>query len=629
MGCCIINENDDNAYQRRWCVRIGLTSLVLFVIIGLVFASVFHRGTYKKFVKVSKDEDDNDDESIRYMTDEKSPENKSAAYDKSGLAILAEHPFCAETGGNILNKGGSAVDAAIAMLFCQGVVEPHHSGLGGGFVMTIYDKATRKVYSLDARGTAPSLATVTMFERYSKVSNDTFQEYSSKDQYRQEWLTVTIPSEGLGLWEAHKRYGKLKWNYLVDPAIRLASHGFPISPNLAKFLAIYNRTVKNSPQLRKVFVNPETNETYKEGDDVVNEELAKVLMRIASDGVDFIYKGTGARKMAEESLDHGGIFSRKDFTDYDIRWSTALSHGFQDQGDKRYTLHMPPPPSYAIMIGMMLNIVNGYERTDSNRDMYSPSRLAKFHHKIIEAMKHTFARKDLFGDSARTSPKILYKFLNSHWGSRIRNLISPTSTFPPNHYTSGKEPSASGDSGTTNVAAVDSEGNVVVASSSLNDPFGSGIVSETLGFLLNNNMLSFTMTNFSVPVGSDYGNIIHPGKRPSTFLSPVIVLDENENFKLAMAASGDTRIITSIALILMRYFWLDQTLADASAKFRFHHQLEPNVILYEGENKTYAFEYLRAYGHKLEYINTRWPHVNHMVVENGTLITFTDNRENI
>lgn len=221
-------------------------------------------------------------------------------------AVVANGIECSKIGADILRRNGSAVDAAIATLFCDGVTCPQSTGLGGGFFMTIYTKETGVVETLDAREVAPGAATEEMF-----VGNAEAAKVGG--------LAVAVPGELKGYFEAHRKYGKLPWKDIVNPIVELCEKGHEVSRYLEKVLRNREEAILKEPSLREVFINPQTNHTWKQGDILKRPKLAETLAKIAEEGADALYSKDGSllQPFVQDVQNFGGIITEEDLLNYE------------------------------------------------------------------------------------------------------------------------------------------------------------------------------------------------------------------------------------------------------------------------------------------------------------------------
>lgn len=285
---------------------------------------------------------------------------------------LLHSTFLSIKTSNILKKNGTAADAAIATLFCEGVTCPQSMGLGGGFLATIYTKSTRKVESLTARETAPKAATIDMY------ANRTVDGP----------LAIAVPGELKGYWELHQRFGKLPWAALIDPTIDLCRRGHVVTGYLARILDGRETLIKDTPSLAEVFVNPATGHVWRENDLIKRIALADTLQTIADEGVDTLYNnGTIAQKLIAEIRELGGILTTEDLMDYKVRWQEPeVSQIIQN-----YTMYTNPLPATGVLITMILNTLGGY--------VPSYSSVLSLH-RITEVFKFAYAERTELGDAA-------------------------------------------------------------------------------------------------------------------------------------------------------------------------------------------------------------------------------------
>lgn len=273
---------------------------------------------------------------------------------------------------NILKKNGSAADAAIATLFCEGVTCPQSMGLGGGFLATIYIKSTGLVESLTARETAPKAATEDMYVNQTVTGP----------------LAIAVPGELKGYWELHQRFGKLPWAALIDPTIELCRRGHVVTGYLARILAGREELIKSTLSLAEVFVDPTTGHVWQENDRIKRIALADTLQTIADEGVDTLYNnGTIAQKLIAEIKELGGILTTEDLMEYKVRWQEPEASKII----QNYTMYTNPLPATGILLSFMLNVLSGFGSSNA-----SVTTL----HRIAETFKFAYAERTELGDAA-------------------------------------------------------------------------------------------------------------------------------------------------------------------------------------------------------------------------------------
>ncbi|KAM3716274.1 Glutathione hydrolase 1 proenzyme [Dirofilaria immitis] len=509
-------------------------------------------------------------------------------------AIATDNGICSGIGRDILMLGGNAIDATVASLICIGVVNPQSSGLGGGFLMTVYNSTSNRCIVINARETAPAVANETMFnEAPEDALTDsllqTFLEFilfkCVTEKYLYQLLgyrSIATPSELHGLWTIFSLFGsgKISWHRLFQPSIDLALEGFPISGALAEVLAKLEETILAEPSLKKVFVDPKTDKVYKEGDIITRDHLGATLQNIAnsSDPIQLFYRGGIAQTIAAEIEEHGGYVSLNDLRNYETKIDEIPIIAENFLGN--YAMCGPPPPSSAsVTQNIILTIAEFYDGK-IGYDKDDPLT----YHRLIEAQKFGYAQRTKLADAAFVpeAKELAQKMIQSSYVKRIKSLINDKA-LPLNTYVSDlfQQPE---DHGTSHVSAIDRDNNAVSCTSTINRVLGSFRVSPTLGIIWNNEM-----DDFSIPVRSNsFGfvpsptNYIQPGKRPLSSMSPMVIYDKNTGkIKMVIGASGGPIIISAIAQTVIHALIYNETIKEAVDAPRFHNQFMPPTTLYE------------------------------------------------
>lgn len=342
------------------------------------------------------------------------------------------------------NQNGTAVDAAIATSFCEGVILAHGTGLGGGFVATIYDKKSGKVEAVGARERAPIASKFDMFIGMKKIDGI---------------LSIAVPGALKGYAEMHEKYGRTPWKYLIEPSIKLCRTGFNISKTVDSFLrfSFVMPHIFESATLREIFVHPNTGKMKTIGDTIKREQLAKTLEIIAKEGAESMYsvKGTIVKELLKEFKELGGILTMEDFTSYRINWQRPVASKLRGN----YTLNTVPLPGSGMILALMMNILNGYE----------PSMSVDYVHKMVESFKYAYAkRSNLGGDGA--NEKLLNEFTDMKYADHIRMLISKDNkTFNDFKYY-GANYALTEDEGTAHISVLSKNGDAVAITGSINAP---------------------------------------------------------------------------------------------------------------------------------------------------------------
>ena len=501
--------------------------------------------------------------------------------------VASEHALASQAGVEILKHGGNAVDAAVAAAFAVCVVSPSSCGIGGGGFMLMYLARERRALALDYREVAPAAAAHDMFVREGKV----VPELSLHGG-----LAVAVPGEVAGLTAAVQRHGTLPLATVMQPAIRLARNGFPVGAHLAKEIAQNLAGLRSNPALARTFLHADGTPSIA-GEMLQQPELAATLQRIAHDGPRAFYHGDIAARIVRSDRAAGGVLTESDLAAYRPTWRAPL-HATYD-GDAVYA--MPPPSSAGILLEV-LGMLSGDDLRALGRE--SPAYL----HLLAEAMKHAFAdRAQLYGDpDAVTVP--LQRLLSPQNAAALRQRIDATRTLAQNTYGSSASgaAAAASDHGTSHLSVMDAHGNAVACTTTINTGFGSMVVAEGTGIILNNEMDDFAaqpgVPNVYGLVGAE-ANAVAPHKRPLSSMAPIIVTHEGTPV-LAVGGSGGPLILSGTLQVLLNVvdFGLDATAAVAAP--RIHDQWVPPVLAVEPGVPAQAREVLASYGHTVKEVPT-------------------------
>ncbi len=503
----------------------------------------------------------------------------SDPYFKHGVVVSA-HPEASLIGLRILKQGGNAIDAAVAVQFALAVVYPNAGNIGGGGFL-VFRAADGRIASLDYREKAPLLATRNMY------LDSTGAPVIDKSLYGH--FAAGVPGTVDGMVQAHTKFGRLSWKKVIQPAIDLAVKGFPITGKQADELN------KNRDQFVKF--NPggtaliKTSGTWKAGDLLIQPELARTLTLIRDQGRKGFYEGSVARYLIGEMRRGGGLISEKDLHDYHSVWRKPVTGTYK--GYKIIT--MPPPSSGGIALIQLLQTVEPFplKRWGYNQD--STVQL------ITEAERRVYAdRATHLGDPDFYKVPQAGLLNPAYQKHRISNFRWDRAT-PSSEIQAGKSPGTESEE-TTHFSITDREGNAVSVTTTLNGSYGSLVVVQGAGFLLNNEM-----DDFSVKPGSPnmYGliggeaNAIAPGKRMLSSMTPTIIEKNGKLFMVAGTPGGST-IITSVFQTILNVIEFGMSAQQSVTAPRFHHQWLPDEIYLEnGALSEKTEKILREKGYKL------------------------------
>jgi gamma-glutamyltranspeptidase/glutathione hydrolase len=484
--------------------------------------------------------------------------------------VAADHPLASAAGAEVLRAGGNAVDAAVAAALAAGVVQPAGSGLGGGgFAVTVAPGSSP--YVLDFREVAPRSA---RRDQYLGPDGSVVPGLSVKGP-----LAVAVPGEPRGLWRLLRERGRISPAAVAAPAIRLARGGFPVGGHLASSLA----KTKDAEVIGLFTIGASV---AAEGVVFRNPALAKTLQAWVRSEGESMSRGPGAAAIAAEIGGRG--LDAEDLGAWQPTERQPIT--FSYRGYRVIT--MPPPSSGGVALGEILTVLEGY-------DLRSVAYGSADHlHLVAEALKHAYAdRAHFLGDPAFVAVPV-DRLLSREHTDDIRRKIYPGRTFGPDAYGAPIAPPT--DDGTQHISAIDADGTAIALTTTINTSFGSGLVVESLGLILNNEMDDFSaapgVANAFGLVGGE-ANSVAPGKRPLSSMSPTIVLDPQGRVVLSVGASGGAQIISSVAQAISNVIDFGMDPEAAVSAPRIHHQWQPDELVVEPEFAPEVAASLAARGH--------------------------------
>ena len=478
-------------------------------------------------------------------------------------AVAMPDIYSAEVAKAVLESGGNAIDAAIAVQFALAVTLPEAGNIGGGGFMTIYKDG--KTDFLDYREVAPLAAHKDMYLDQNKNVIPNLSLYGI--------LSSGVPGTVEGMWQAHKKYGTQPWKTLMEPAIKLAEEGFIVHPTLKKAIEWRVSSFKKeniNVNFSRYFSHAESGKIFKQ------TELAETLKLIAKYGRDGFYKGKTAKIISNFMKQHGGIITEKDLEEYRIKWRKPIQKQWRDYE----VVTAPPPSSGGIAVLQWLTMFDLVKQ-----DQVFTHNSTQYIHLLSEVGKRVFAdRAEYLGDpdfyQVPQSELLTKKYLSERVADISSNKISVTENIKP-----GLKESTD----TTHFSIVDQWGNAISNTTTINYTFGSGVVVEGAGFILNDEMDDFSVKPGVANIFGALGGIaneVQPNKRMLSSMSPTILL-KNGQVELVTGSPGGTTIISSVYQSILNAVEFNMTAADAANIARFHHQLWPinEIAHYNGINE--------------------------------------------
>ena len=478
---------------------------------------------------------------------------------KAGM-VASHNVLSSRIAAEILANGGNAIDAGAALGFALAVTLPRAGNIGGGGFMLVHVAELNKTIAIDFRETAPAAAEQDMF--FDANGNVVLDE-----TYRFSHKSSAIPGSVAGLAHIVEQYGTMTLAEVLAPAIRLARDGIEVTYDLAADLA-FSQRLKNNPASLRKFYKPDGS-SYEVGEIFKQPDLAWTLSEIAAGGVDAFYRGSVAKKIVADMEAHNGLITLDDLANYDVIEREPVRGTFRGYD----IAAMPAPSSGGTHVIQMLNILENFPLADMGAES------ADDLHLMAEAMKFSYAdRSKYLGDPdfVKVPTETL---VSKTYAEDIASKISLDRALSSDEIAPGELTIYESDE-TTHYSVVDDEGNMVGNTYTLMFSFGSGVVIEGTGILMNNNMGNFTLRS-DIPdafglMGSE-NNLIRPNRRPVSSMSPVLVSKDGKPM-LMTGSPGGSKIISANMQMILNVLEFGMNIADASVAPRIHHQWRPDTL---------------------------------------------------
>jgi gamma-glutamyltranspeptidase/glutathione hydrolase len=478
---------------------------------------------------------------------------------KNGMVVCSDRN-ASEIGLQILKKGGNAIDAAIAMSFALAVTYPEAGNIGGGGFL-LYYRNDGFITSIDFREKAPLRADSAMFlDAEGKIKNNSNHEGI---------LSAGVPGTVAGLELAHKKYGELDWKELVEPAVNLAENGFAISENLSKNFNYGKDDFLRYSSTTKAFLKKD-NTAYSPGDIWRQPDLAATLKRIQKFGKEDFYNGKTAQLICEFMKNNGGMITPEDLKQYKAVERKPVHCNYR--GYDVYS--MGPPSSGGVVITEALNILEGFDLNQMGHNS------VQYLHTLSEAMRLAFIDRARYLGDPDFQHIPLQTLCSKEYAHKLQKLILPDTTLAAK-----AEDVKQLEEGphTTHLSVMDSQGNAVSLTYTIEGWFGSGMIVEGAGFLLNNEMGDFNpMPGITDNMGNigTRPNLVAPGKRMLSSMSPTLVLKDEKPF-LIIGSPGGRTIPNTVLQVVLNVIDFNMNISDALTQKRIHHQWMPDTTILE------------------------------------------------
>ena len=519
--------------------------------------------------------------------------------------VVSQHYLATNVGHSILEEGGNAYDASIAVAFALAVVLPRAGNIGGGGFMIMFDETSKQSYSIDYREVAPEAATKNMF-----LSSD---GSVNKIKARQGVLSIGVPGTVYGMWEVHKKFGSLPWSKLLAPAIQLAEDGFLVSPFMADALNRRYEKLGKYKDFNRIFYS---NYPVRMSQRLKQPNLANTLKIISVNGAKGFYEGEVAKKIDDFMKQNGGLITKKDLKNYRPIWRETLQGTFNEFE----IISMGPPSSGGIHVIQMLNILENYDLMKMGHN--SPTYTAL----LTESMKYAYADRSKYLGDPQFYDVPVQSLISKEYAKNIYkkiklNLITSSDVIHPGSELKHESMD------TTHFSVADKNGNIVSNTYTLNSGYGSGVIINGTGILMNNEMDDFVSApgapNQFGLIGGE-ANKIEPFKRPLSSMTPTIVL-KNGKPVFATGSPGGSRIITAVLQFLLNTLVFKMEISDATIAPRIHHQWKPDVLMLETGFDMLHAKKIESFGQKI-YLSGPGTALESIEIKDGLFYGFGDTR---
>lgn len=499
---------------------------------------------------------------------------------KNGM-VASQHKLATEVGLEILQKGGNAVDAAVAVGFTLAVVLPRAGNLGGGGFMVVHLKDSNTTTAINYREQAPASASRDMYlDKNGDVDNELFNA---------SYQSIGVPGTVAGLLYALEKYGTMSLKDVIQPAIKLAQKGFPVTTDMANLLVKYEERMTRCSPTKEIFFKGK-NQYYQPGDILKQKDLAWSLKQICKHGEKGFYDGELTKRIVNAVQQNGGILTLEDFKNYEVNEIDPVKGTYKGHE----IISMPPPSSGGVHIIQMLNMLETFQQDSLENGS------AAYYHILTEIMRLAYAdRSEHLGDPAYWDVPV-NGLISKSYARELSKMIADTARL-----SSDVKPGTPQDfesEETTHFSVVDKYGNAVANTYTLNFSFGTGLMAKGTGILLNNEMGDFSakpgVANAYGLIGGE-ANAVEAGKTPLSSMTPTIVLKDGQ-VKLVTGSPGGSRIISTVLQTIVNVIDFDLNIAEATHSIRIHHQWYPDLLYHEKTLNPDTKRLLRKRGHKLK-----------------------------